>query len=141
GLNSTQRTAGWLSKQVEEVKAKLESSEAALQAYARNSNLVFTGANDGVVSEARLRQLQDEYSRAQADRVAKQSIYEGLLAENPDNETASLRDPALMDYQMKLSELNRQLADLNSVYSPGYSKIQRLRSQIDELKKDYNKQQ
>jgi polysaccharide biosynthesis transport protein len=139
-LNSTQRTSGWLTRQVEEVRAKLESSEAALQAYARNSNLVFTGANDGIVSEARLRQLQDEYSRAQADRVAKQSVYEGLLAENPDDETASLRDPALLDYQMKLSDLNRQLADLNSVYSPGYSKIQRLRSQIEELKKDYNKQ-
>lgn len=137
--DSTQRTSGWLSKQLAEVKQKLETSEAALQAYARHSNLVFTGGQDSV-SEARLREIQDEYSRAQADRVAKQSVYEGLLAENPDDETASLRDPALTDYQMKLSDLNRQMADLSAVYSPGYQKIKRLKSQIDELKQDYNNQ-
>ena len=72
---------------------------------------------DGSVSEARLRQVQDEYSRAQADRMAKQSIYEGLLAEKPEDETAALRDPALQDYQNKLSDLNRQLADLSTVYN------------------------
>jgi succinoglycan biosynthesis transport protein ExoP len=138
--DSTQRTSGWLSKQLGEVKSRLEASEAALQAYARHSNLVFTSAEGGSVSEAGLRQIQDEYSRAQADRVAKQSVYEGVLAENPEDVTASLRDGALVDYQMKLSDLNRQLADLSSVYSPGYQKIQRLKSQIDELKADYNKQ-
>jgi len=137
---ASQRTSGWLAKQLEEVKAKLESSESALQDYARRTNLVFEGGEDGSVSEARLRQVQDEYSRAQADRMAKQSIYEGLLAEKPEDETAALRDPALQDYQNKLSDLNRQLADLSTVYKPTYEKVERLHSQIQELKKDYARQ-
>lgn len=138
-VNSTQRTSGWLNDQLDEARKKLEKAESALQAYARNSNLVFT-SQDGSVADARLREIQDEYSKAQADRVSKQAIYEGLLAENPDAVTASLRDPALQEYQMKLSELNRTLADLSTTYQPGYSKIQRVRSQIDELKNDYAKQ-
>lgn len=139
--NSSKQTSGWLNKQMEEVRAKLESSEAALQTYARRANLVFdSNADQGTVSAERLRQVQDEFSKAQADRMAKQSVYEGLVAEKPDDETAALRDPALQEYQMKLSELNRQLADLSTVYKPGYEKVQRLRSQIDELKKDYDRQ-
>ena len=139
--NASQQTSGWLGKQMEEVRAKLESSEAALQAYARRANLVFdSNADQGTVSAERLRQVQDEFSKAQADRMAKQSVYEGLVAEKPDDETAALRDPALQEYQMKLSELNRQLADLSTVYKPGYEKVQRLHSQIDELKKDYERQ-
>ncbi len=139
-LNSTQSTSGWLSRQVAEARARLEKSEAALQAYARKANLLFTGSEDSNVSEARLRQIQEEFSRAQADRAAKQSVYEQLLAEDPEDKTASLTDPTLLDYQMKLSDLNRQLADLTSVYSPGYEKIRRIKSQIEELKKDYQKQ-
>jgi polysaccharide biosynthesis transport protein len=139
-LNASQVTSGWLSKELGEARARLEHSEAALQAYARKSNLLFTGAQDGSVSEARLRQIQDEFSRAQADRASKQSVYEELLAENPEDKAASLRDPALADYQMKLSDLNRQLADLSSVYSPGYEKLRRVQSQIAELKQDYDKQ-
>ena len=52
----------------------------------------------------------------------------------------ALRDPALQDYQNKLSDLNRQLADLSTVYKPTYEKVERLHSQIQELKKDYARQ-
>lgn len=139
-LNSTKLTSGWLSRQLAEARAKLEQSEAALQAYARKSNLLFTGAEDGSVSEARLRQIQEDYSRAQADRAAKESVYEQLKAETPDDKAASLRDTALLDYQMKLSDLNRQLSDLSAVYAPGNEKVRRIQSQIEELKKQYQKE-
>lgn len=139
-LNATKVTSGWLDNQVADAKARLEASETALQDYARRSSLLFTGAEDGSVSEARLRQIQEEFSRAQADRAAKESVYEELLSENPDDKTASLRDSALADYQMKLGDLNRQLADLTTVYGPENEKVRRVESQITELKKQYGKQ-
>ncbi len=138
-VTSTERTSGWLTRQVQDARNKLEKSESALQDYARHANLVFTGSQ-GSVAEDRLKEVQDEYSKAQADRVAKQAIYEGLLAEQPDAVNASLRDTALQDYQLKLSELNRQLADLSTLYQPTYGKVQRLKAQIDQLKSDYSKQ-
>ncbi|MDP9170622.1 MAG: polysaccharide biosynthesis tyrosine autokinase, partial [Acidobacteriota bacterium] len=138
-MGSTKQTAAWLAQQMADARQKLETSEAALQAYARKSNLVFTH-EDGSVAEARLRDLQDEYSKAQADRVARQAVYEGVVAEKPEAMNAALKDSALQDYQLKLSDLNRQLADLSTTYQPGYQKVQRLKSQIEELKKDYSKQ-
>ena len=138
--NSTRQTAVWLSQQLTDARTKLEQAEASLQEYARHSNLVFNGDEGSSISQARLREIQDEYSRAQADRVGKQAVFESLLAEKPDALTASLKDGALQEYQLKLSDLNRQLADLSTTYQPSYPKVQRLRSQIEQLSTDYKKQ-
>jgi capsular exopolysaccharide synthesis family protein len=137
--HSSQRTSDWLSQQVQEARQRLEKSETALQDYARRANLIYTGDGDSA-AEARLREVQDEYSKAQADRMAKQAVYEALMNNQPEAITASLKDTALEDYQMKLSDLNRQLADLSTTYQPGYPKVQRIQSQIDQLKKDYARQ-
>jgi succinoglycan biosynthesis transport protein ExoP len=138
--NSTRQTAVWLSQQLTDARTKLEQAEGALQEYARHSNLVFNGDEGSSISQARLREIQDEYSRAQADRVGKQAVFESLLAEKPDALTASLKDGALQEYQLKLSDLNRQLADLSTTYQPSYPKVQRLKSQIEQLSTDYKKQ-
>jgi len=138
-MGSTKQTAEWLGQQLADARQKLEASEAAVQTYARKSNLVFTH-EDGSVAEARLRDLQNEYSKAQADRVARQAVYEGVLSEKPDEVNASLKDSALQDYQLKLSELNRQLADLSTTYQPTNRRVQRVKSQVDELNRDYAKQ-
>ena len=138
-VSSTLRTSGWLTQQLDDARHKLEKAESVLQEYARRSNLIFAG-DDGSISQARLREIQDEYSRAQADRVSKQAAFESLIAQKPDEVTASLRDSALQDYQLKLSELDRQLADLLTTYQPSYPKVQRLKSQIEQVKKDYDRQ-
>jgi len=137
-IGASKQTEAWLDQQLGEARQKLEKSEAALQAYARKSNLVFTH-EDGSVAEARLRDLQSEYSRAQGERVSKQSVYEGVLQDQPnaanstlpDTLSAALKDTALQDYRAKLSDLNRQMADLSTVYQPTNQKVKRLESQIE----------
>jgi len=62
-------TSEWLSKQLDDMRLKLERSQHALQAYAVESGLIFTGERDSV-SEAKLRQLQQELSAAQGERIA-----------------------------------------------------------------------
>src|SRR5439155_14707956 len=56
---TAQRTGEWLTRQLEDLKIKLEKSEDQLQAYARASDLVVTGEKNSVdVGEDKLRQLQ-----------------------------------------------------------------------------------
>ena len=63
---------------MESFKAKLEKSEDDLQEYAQKNGLLFLetekGDTENIVDE-RLRQLQDELTKAQADRYAKESLY------------------------------------------------------------------
>jgi uncharacterized protein involved in exopolysaccharide biosynthesis len=59
----SERTETWLNKQLDDMRVKLERSEAALQEYAERSGLLFTTPASGStektnVSEDKLRQLQ-----------------------------------------------------------------------------------
>jgi uncharacterized protein involved in exopolysaccharide biosynthesis len=72
--NSSQSTGEWLISQLETTRTRLESLEAELQAYSQSSGLLFTAEKDNVADE-RLRQIQAELSRAQADRAIRESSY------------------------------------------------------------------
>ena len=62
----------WLRPRIQELKSKFDNSEAALDAYTRSAGLVLTEGQDNLAAD-RLRTMQDELARAQADRIAKQA--------------------------------------------------------------------
>ena len=125
----TQRTGEWLTRQIDELRIKLERSEDALQAYARQSGLMFTSEKTNVAEE-KLRQLQEELSKAQADRISRQSRYEMAHSSAPETLADILNDVALRDRQTRLTDLRRQHAELSATYKPEYSKVKRVQAQI-----------
>jgi len=125
----TQRTGAWLSRQLDDMRIRLERSEDALQAYARQSGLMFTSEKENV-SELKLRQLQEALSAAQADRVTKQSRYEMVVQASADTLPGVLDDASLRDLQMRLTDLRRQEAELTAIYKPDYSKVRRIHAQV-----------
>jgi capsular exopolysaccharide synthesis family protein len=127
-----QRTSQWLTRQLEEMKVKLERSEDELQSYARKSGLMFT-ADKNTVSEERLRQIQSSLSTAQADRIAKQTRYE-MATNNPAESLPDvLRDSTLSDYKSKIDELRRKIAELKLTFKDNYPKVQAAKLQLTEL--------
>src|ERR1035438_4600694 len=128
----SQRPADWLGRQLDEMRIKLERSEDALQAYARQAGLLFTGEKENV-SEEKLRQLQTSLSAAQADRVARQSKWEIARAADAETLPDVLNDPSLREYQGKLADLRRQYAELVATYKPEYGKVKRVNAQITEI--------
>ena len=106
---STGQTSEWLTRQLEEMRLKLQRSEDALQAYARESGLSFTPEHVSV-SEDELGRLQQNLSAAKTERMVRQSRYETALASPPDALPEVLNDESLRDYQAKLTELKRQIA-------------------------------
>jgi capsular exopolysaccharide synthesis family protein len=129
---TNENTGEWLARQMEGVKIKLEKSDEGLQAYARASGLAFT-AEKSSVAEQRLRELQEELSRAEADRVAKQSKYETALRAAPESLPEVIDDGSLQEYQSKLAELRRQLAELTSSFTARHPKVKRVEAQISAL--------
>ncbi len=128
----TQDTGEWLTVQLRDVKLKLERSEAELQGYAQKAGLQFTNEKSSVAEE-KLRQLQQELSKAQADRVLKQSSYELAAAQTSGTLPELYDSVALRDYQAKLVDLRRQRAELSSTMTPANVKVKRLDAQIEEL--------
>lgn len=129
----------WLSHQLEETREKLRKSEDDLQAYGRSSNLMFTASKESVEQE-KLKQLQEELSRAQASRIEKQSAYRIASSSSADSVPQVIDNASLMGYQTQLAALRQQLAQLTSQYTPEHYKVKSLQAQIDAVEATFRKE-
>ncbi len=130
---SAQRAGEWLTRQLAEMKIKLETAEAQLQVKAKASGMAFEAGKDSI-DDARLRQLEDELSRTQAEKLTKQSKLELARQVGAESLPEVLDDPTIRDYTIKLTDLRRQLAELNSNLMPAHYRVQEVERQIDEMK-------
>jgi succinoglycan biosynthesis transport protein ExoP len=130
---SAQGTAEWLTSHLDKMKAQLEQSETAMQEYARTSGLSFTSEKENL-SESRLKELQDALDKAQADRITSQAKLEGAKTKPADTLPEVLDDTTMREYRQRLTDLQRQYAELSATLTPAHPKVQRVQAQIDELK-------
>ncbi len=129
---TTQRTGQWLTREIEGERVKLERSEDELQAYAKDSGLIFTDDNTNVATE-KLQQVQEQLGRATADRITKQSRYELAKNSPPDSLPDVLNDAALRDAAATIASVRAQVALLSATYGPDYSKLQQAKAQVSAL--------
>ncbi len=131
-LESARTVARQLGEQLQDLKSNLEKSENELQDYARKAGLVFTAGRDSV-AEGRLTQLQEALLKAQDARVQEQARYERVLASPPEALPEVLDDATLRSYQVKLTELKQQAADLSATLKPAHYRVKQVQAQIDTL--------
>ncbi len=131
-----QRGAEKLRTALDAMRGQLEQSESALQEYAHGSGLLLS-ADRNVAAEDKLRLLQTELAQAAADRIVKQSRFDAVSAADSP---AIMNNPAIQDAESKLTDLRRQLAELGTTYTAGYSKVRRLQAQIEPLESAIRKE-
>jgi polysaccharide biosynthesis transport protein len=129
---SSQKTSDWLTRQLQDLRSKLEQSENQLQAYSREAGIIITG-NDQTIDDEGLKNVQKELAAAQADRIAKQSNYEIASTTQADSLPQVLDNGRLSDYQTKLADLRRHQAELLAIYTPQHQKVQEVAAQIADL--------
>jgi len=130
---TTEHTGAWLSHELDDMRIRLEQSEDRLQQYANQAGLMFTRDDKSSISEEKLSQVQQALTAAQTDRIVKQSRWEmansSTLSALPD----ILDDANLREYQSKLTELKRQLAEQRAIYKDDYRTVQRVQAQIEPI--------
>lgn len=131
-IQAAHRLSAWLTKELEQSRKNLQNSEDALQRYGQSAGLLFTDDKNSV-AETRLKQLQEELSKAQADRMFKQSTYELVRKANPDALAQMVGNPAFQEYQVKLTDLRRQLAEAQALMKPTHYKVKQLEAQVEQL--------
>ena len=134
---STQKASEWLSRQLLDLKGKLEKSEDDLQKYASSNDLFFLetekGSSENILNE-RLKQLQEELTKAQAARYEKESLYR--LVQSGDRASVPVADNKLVsDLMVQLTSLQREYAQLSTTFTPDYPRVKQIQSQIKEVEK------
>lgn len=132
--NATQKASVWLEEQLAELAAKLQASESALRDYAFDHSILFVEERKDVTTE-KLSQMEQELTRAQADRVEKQSL--AMLAEDAVRKDAplpgSLTSEAFRELTAQLAELERERSRLLVTFAPGYPSVARIQKEIESL--------
>ncbi|MCC6862414.1 MAG: polysaccharide biosynthesis tyrosine autokinase [Bryobacterales bacterium] len=129
---SAQRVNAWLSRQLADLRDKLQKSEAELQNYGRSAGLLFS-AGSGTVATDKLRQLREELLKAQSAKRDQQARYLAVSNARPETLLEVVEDPVLRSYQIKLSDLRQQMAELSTTFTPEHYRVQRLQAQIQEV--------
>jgi succinoglycan biosynthesis transport protein ExoP len=136
--DAAQKASEWISQQLVGLKVRLEKSEGDMQQYSRANGLLFLESEKGTTEnmvDARLRQLQEELTRAQAARIEKESLYRLVESGDYASLPTVFENRELQDLTLRVSDLRAQDALLASTFSGEYPKRQQLRSQIDEAQR------
>ncbi len=127
-----QKTSEWLTRQLADVRQKAEESQRKLVDATGGNGLVLSQENTSV-SEDRLRQMQSELLKAQADRMAKEA--QSMIASSAASDSLPnvLDSPAYREQQAKLAELRGRVAELVPPLTEENPKVVHLRSEIREV--------
>jgi succinoglycan biosynthesis transport protein ExoP len=133
---ATQKAADWLSEQLTGVKVKLEKSEVRLQDYARRNNLVFLESDKGPsqnVENNQVQQLQEELTKAEAQRFEKEALYRAVQADETGSIPGLSENKVIQDLTERLAELKREYARLSTSFNKDYPRVKEIQSQADEI--------
>lgn len=131
-LNRTEKftnTAGWLDRETREFKAKVEESEQNLANYTKDHNLLSPDGKETLTNE-KLARLHDQATRAETERILKESLYQEVKAGRAAQLPEAFSDPKLGALQAKLGELAITSAQLDTRYGPDNPKVVEVKQQM-----------
>src|SRR6267378_1026355 len=133
---ATQKAADWLSQQLLGVKARLEKAEEHLQNYARRNDLVFLETDKEPsrnVENERVQQVQEELTKAEAQRYEKEALYRVIQAGDYESLPGEFESKVIQDLTERLAELKREYARLSTTFNADYPRVKEIQSQIEEI--------
>jgi len=122
-------TSNWLERSTRELKAKVEQAEQALANYSRENNIYSTDGKENLAID-KLSRLHDQATRAETDRILKQSLYEEVQAGRADKLPEAFLEARTTELKKKLGDMTVQLAQLDATYGPKNPRVIELKQQI-----------
>jgi polysaccharide biosynthesis transport protein len=122
----------WLDRSTRELKAKIERSEQALAEYTKTNNIYSTDGKATLITE-KLARLHDQSSRAETDRILKQSLFEEVRQGRVDQIPEAFADPKRTELQRKLGELQTTKAELSVTFGPKHPRMAEINQQISAI--------
>src|ERR1017187_4547904 len=128
--------SAFMEKQMEELKAKMERSSAALAQYEKDLSVINPDEKTSILS-ARLLQLNTEFTTAQGDRVRKQAAADSVKSESLEAAQASTQGEQLRRLSDRLDEAHEKFEGIKSQYGANHPEYQKTLSQVTELERQF----
>jgi polysaccharide biosynthesis transport protein len=128
-------TAGlseFMERQLEELRAKMERSSAALVQFEKELNVINPEEKTSILS-ARLLEINTEYTKAQADRVQKEAAYGSVQAGTLEAAQVSTQGEALKKITENLNDAQEKFAEVKRHYGVNHPEYKKAQTRVEEL--------
>jgi capsular exopolysaccharide synthesis family protein len=129
---ATASLSDFMERQLEELKAQMEKSSSALNQFERELNVINPEEKTSILS-ARLLQLNEEYTKAQADRVKKEAAYGSIKDGTLAAAQVSTQGEALKKLTENLNEAQEHFAEAKTHYGINHPEYKKAQTKVEEL--------
>jgi polysaccharide biosynthesis transport protein len=119
---------------LEDLKAKVERADEALQAFGSKHDIISLDEK-GNVTLQRLTDLNDALTKAESERMAKEALYKQTKDRTFDSLPSILENKLIMDLKQAYIQLEAQYMKLSETYKPEYPEMVRLKQQMQAIQK------
>lgn len=132
--DATKRASDWLKGRTAEMKARLETSEKALETYKSENGLFDPGGEN--LSDRQISALNDQLVDARAKAAAAQAKYEQLKQVTPERLRSAaaspdvLQSPVVSNLRAQYADIAKQQAERESRYGAGHPMVAAGRAQL-----------
>ncbi|MCC7176734.1 MAG: polysaccharide biosynthesis tyrosine autokinase [Bryobacterales bacterium] len=131
---SSASLSAFMEKQLEELKANMERSSAALAQFERELNVINPEEKTSILS-ARLLQLNAEYTNAQADRVRKEAAEQSVRSGSLQAALVSTQGESLRKLTERLNDAREKFAEIKTHYGSNHPEYRKAAAQAAEVEK------
>jgi capsular exopolysaccharide synthesis family protein len=133
-FRATAGLSAYMEKQIEELRAKMERSSAALAQFEKDLSVINPEEKTSILS-ARLLQINTEFTTAQADRVRQQAAFNSVKSGSMEAAQASTQGDQLRRLADHLDEAREKFATIAAQYGAGHPEYKKAHSQVAELER------
>ena len=144
-LDVSRLARDWLEGQLDDIKARLERSEEALNTYAARNGIILTGtgkdgskAGGSDIITNRLEQVSALLIQATSERIDKGALYYQLKKGGAWSIPVVMNNPLIQSLLRNYTGLKAQYARLSTDYTPDYPRMIQIQKQMDQFKKRIN---
>lgn len=133
-FQSSAKLASFMEQQIDELKAKMERSGAALVQFEKELNVINPEEKTSILS-SRLLQLNTEYTNAQTERVRKETAFLSVNSGTMEAAQVSSQGESLKPLAQRLDEAQQKLADVKTHYGPNHPEYKKADTQVAEIER------
>ncbi len=131
---TTEQARQWLTKQLEDLKARVERADEELQAFGSKHDIISLEEKENVHLQ-RLKELNEALTKAESERIAKEALYKQAKERDFDSLPSILENKLIMDLKQAYIQIEAQYMKLSETFKPNYPEMVRLKSQMETIQK------
>ncbi len=133
-FTSTEQAKEWLTRQLEELKGKVERADETLQAFGSKHDIISLEEKENLTMQ-RLAELNEALAKAESERMAKEASYNQTQERHFDSLPSILGNKLIQELKQTSIQLEAQYMKLGEKYKPDYPEMRRLKNQIETIQK------